>query len=136
MFLTALIRTAKYLKAWLAQCPVWPKLRFWTYYCFVLLKSITLKVIVKPNSVTFCLFVCLLLITVKTAEPIGPKFCVWAHITPRNIKIGKKILKKSLFFCWKGANSKKKTPPKFKNDLKWPHFTTERPKSLVNIKVS
>ena len=31
-----------------------------------------------------CLFVCLYPKNVKTAEPIGPKFCVGHHVTPEN----------------------------------------------------
>ena len=41
-----------------------------------------------------CLFVCPF---VKTAKPIGPKFCVEPHITPNS----------------------KKNPPKFENDLQY-----------------
>ena len=32
-----------------------------------------------------CLFVCLYPINVKTAEPIGPKFCVGYHVTPGKV---------------------------------------------------
>ena len=32
-----------------------------------------------------CLFVCLYPLNVKTAEPIGPKFCVGPHVTPGKV---------------------------------------------------
>ena len=32
-----------------------------------------------------CLFVCLYPINVKTAKPIGPKFCVGPHMIPRKV---------------------------------------------------
>ena len=32
-----------------------------------------------------CLSVCLYPINVKTAEPIGPKFCVWHHVAPGKV---------------------------------------------------
>ena len=36
-------------------------------------------------SVSGCLFFCLCPINVKTAEPIGPKFCVGTHVTPKKV---------------------------------------------------
>ena len=52
-------------------------------------------------SLSGCLFVCLFNpINVKTAEPIGPKFCVGSCVTPRKVyewsKFKKIVLKKTV----------------------------------------
>ena len=56
-----------------------------------------------------CLFVCSYPINVKTAEPIGPKFCVGPYMTPGKvygkIKISKIIQQNSIFIkFWKLPN--------------------------------
>ena len=34
---------------------------------------------------SICLFVCVSPTNVKTAEPIGPKFCMGPHVTPGKV---------------------------------------------------
>ena len=68
-------------------------------------------------------FVCLCQTNVKTAEPIGPKFCVGPHMTPGKVyktsRLGKKLLENSrnLFFL-KMSQLEKKNLAKFYRDLK------------------
>ena len=50
--------------------------------------------------VSGCLFVCLCPINVRTAKPIGPKFCVGPHMTPGKI-YGKSKFRKSTKFLFK-----------------------------------
>jgi len=45
-----------------------------------------------------CLPVCLYPINVKTAEPIGPTFCVGSHMTPGKVYRRIKLQKKFVFF--------------------------------------
>ena len=45
-----------------------------------------------------CQYVCLWTINVKTAEPIGPKFCVGAYMTPGNVYESSELQKLSQHF--------------------------------------
>ncbi len=68
-------------------------------------------------SIFVRVLICLFPINVKTAEPIGPKFCVGPHITPGKVywpsKLNKKLLKNTNFF-WKWANWKRKICPQLR----------------------
>ena len=69
-----------------------------------------LYILVCLLGLSWCLFVCLYSINVKTAEPIGPKFCVWAHVNPGKVYEWSKFKKNCVKqFCktnlfWKSAN--------------------------------
>ena len=59
------------------------KILFWDFWCIVK-ESLITKSIYKfglSGCLSLWLFVCLYPINVKTAEPIGPKFCVGPHVT-------------------------------------------------------
>jgi len=58
-----------------------------------------------------CLFVCLCPINVKTAEPIGAKFCVSPHNTPKKWSNFQNFVHKSFYFVkiWKCAKNTMKS---------------------------
>ena len=82
-----------------------------------------------------CLSVCIQY--VKTAKPIGPKFCVGPHITPGKVywpsKLNKKLLKKYKFFL-KMSQLKEENLSTIENDLNLPTFRATTAKIIYRQK--
>ena len=56
-----------------------------TYLFNIYFFNLNLTISININCLSGCLYVCLNTINVKTAEPIGPKFSLGPHMTPRMV---------------------------------------------------